>query len=89
VDVRRYGFLAPELIQKVRCIDGYPDLIAGFESSVPGLHFLGAPAARSFGPVMRFVSGTWYAAPTLTRYIATRRDRQSWVRSRDVRNEFA
>ena len=29
----------------------------GFESSVPGLHFVGAFAAASFGPVMRFVSG--------------------------------
>jgi hypothetical protein len=73
VDVTRYGFLAPELVQKVRCVDGYPELGAGFESSVPGLHFLGAPAARSFGPLMRFVSGTWYAAPTLTRSMATRR----------------
>jgi hypothetical protein len=89
VDVRQYGFLAPELVQKVRCIDGYPDLTAGFESSVPGLHFLGAPTARSISPVMRFVSGTWYAAPTLTRYIATRRGRQSWVGSGDVRREFA
>ena len=30
------------------------------ESSVPGLHFIGAPAAWSFGPIMRFVSGGWY-----------------------------
>ena len=29
----------------------------GLESSVPGLHFTGAPAAWSFGPIMRFVSG--------------------------------
>jgi hypothetical protein len=29
---------------------------------VPGLHFLGAPAAASFGPLMRFVSGAGYAA---------------------------
>ncbi|HKO25447.1 MAG TPA: FAD-dependent oxidoreductase [Chloroflexota bacterium] len=89
VDVRRYGFLAPDLVQKVRCVEGYPDLGAGFESSVPGLHFLGAPAARSFGPLMRFVSGTWYAAPTLTRYIVTRRGRPHWVGSRDVRHEVA
>ncbi len=37
------------------------------ESSVPGLHFLGAPAARSFGPLMRFVAGGWYGAESLTR----------------------
>ena len=34
----------------------------GLESSVPGLHFVGAPAAWSFGPIMRFVSGGWYAS---------------------------
>jgi hypothetical protein len=89
VDVTRYGFLAPELVQKVRCVEGYPELGAGFESSVPGLHFLGAPAARSFGPLMRFVSGTWYAAPTLTRSMATRRSRHRWTGSREVRQEIA
>ncbi|HKC75657.1 MAG TPA: FAD-dependent oxidoreductase [Chloroflexota bacterium] len=89
VDVTRYGFLAPDLLQKVRCVEGYPDLGAGFESSVPGLHFLGAPAARSFGPLMRFVSGTWYAAPTLTHYIATPRSRHRWAGNRAVRHEVA
>jgi hypothetical protein len=37
---------------------------------VPGLHFVGAPAAWSFGPVMRFVSGTHFAARALARGIA-------------------
>ena len=35
------------------------------ESSVPGLHFLGAPAAWSFGPTMRFVAGGWFGSETL------------------------
>jgi hypothetical protein len=42
------------------------------ESSVPGLHFLGAPAAWSFGPIMRFVSGGWYTGQALARTIAGR-----------------
>ena len=42
----------------------------GFESSLPGLQFLGAPAARSLGPVSRFVSATPYAARALARRIA-------------------
>jgi FAD-dependent urate hydroxylase len=70
VDLSLYDFLAPELLKAVRRIDGYPLLGLGFESSVPGLHFLGAPAARSFGPVCRFVSGTPYTAHALARYIA-------------------
>ena len=39
------------------------------ESSVPGLHFVGAPAAWSFGPIMRFVSGGWYTGRALARAI--------------------
>ena len=62
VDVAGYPFLSPELVEGVRRVDGYPVLRKGFESTVPGLHFLGAPAAWSFGPTMRFISGSWYAA---------------------------
>ena len=69
VDISRYGFLAPELVSAVRKTNGYPLLSRGLESSVPGLHFLGAPAAESFGPVVRFVSGTTFAAGALARYV--------------------
>ena len=69
VDVSRYEFITPELLRSLRLVDGYPRLSAGLEASVPGLHFLGAPAAASFGPVMRFVVGSWYAAGALTRKI--------------------
>jgi cation diffusion facilitator CzcD-associated flavoprotein CzcO len=62
VDVAGYPFLSPDLVEGVRSVDGYPVLRKGFESTVPGLHFVGAPAARSFGPTMRFISGSWYAA---------------------------
>ncbi len=44
----------------------------GFESSVPRLHFLGAPAIWSFGPLMQFVVGTHYSSRALLRYIAGR-----------------
>jgi hypothetical protein len=72
IDIARYPFLAPELVGSVRQVDGYPVLGPGLESSVPGLHFLGAPAAWSFGPIMRFVSGGWYASQALTRAVAGR-----------------
>jgi lysine/ornithine N-monooxygenase len=71
VDVSRYSFLAPELARSIDSWNGYPRLSSGFESSVPRLHFLGAPAAWSFGPLMRFVSGTRYAARALTRCVVT------------------
>jgi cation diffusion facilitator CzcD-associated flavoprotein CzcO len=70
VDISRYGFLSPSLLQSVRRVDGYPRLSRHFESSVPGLFFLGAPAAWSFGPLMRFVAGTRFAAQALTLGIA-------------------
>jgi FAD-dependent urate hydroxylase len=70
VDVSRYPFLSPELTAQVRSVQGYPVLGRGLESSVPGLYFMGAPAARSFGPLMRFVSGSWYAARAVTRSIS-------------------
>jgi thioredoxin reductase len=66
VDIAKYQFLAPALVKAVRQLDGYPDLAGGFETSVPGLHFIGATAARNFGPLMYFVTGTEFAARELT-----------------------
>ncbi len=73
VDVRRYGFLSPNLVDKLELDGGSPRLGAGLESSISGLHFAGAPAAVSLGPIMRFVVGTWYAAPAITRGITGKR----------------
>ncbi len=67
VDIARYPFLAPSLLARVQRVNGYPVLRRGLESSVPGLHFAGAPAAWSFGPIMRFVSGGWYTGRALAR----------------------
>ena len=69
VDISRCAFLAPHLLRSLRLVDGYPELSAGFEASLPGLHFLGASAAGTFGPLMRFVAGTKYAASALTHSI--------------------
>ncbi len=67
ISLERYDFLAAELVHAVRTVTGYPVLNARFESSVPGLYFVGAPAAYSFGPLCRFVAGTQYTARTLAR----------------------
>jgi FAD-dependent urate hydroxylase len=72
VDITRYPFMTDELAAQVKCVRGYPVLGRGMESSVPGLHFIGAPAAHSFGPIMRFVSGGWYTGRELTQTIAER-----------------
>jgi hypothetical protein len=70
VDLSRYRFLSPEIVHSISQFNGYPDLARGFESTVHGLHFIGAPAARSFGPLMRFVSGTEFAGRALAQTLA-------------------
>ena len=65
VDISKYDFLSESIIQSLKSVDGYPVLRRGLESSVPGLHFLGKPAAWSFGPLLGFVSGTGFAATEL------------------------
>ena len=73
VDVRKYEFLSDSLLSAVRLNDGYPVLGTGFESSIPGLHFLGAPAAWSYGPLMRFVAGADFAARAVTQSVMSAR----------------
>jgi hypothetical protein len=88
VDVSRYAFLAPALRDALRTREGYPALAAGFESSVPGLHFLGTASAGTFGPLCRFVAGTKYTARELTRHVVSQngaRVRQSWAVLSDAR----
>lgn len=70
VNVSKYEFLSANLAQAISTFQGYPRLREGFESSVPGLHILGAPAIWSFGPLMQFVVGTHYASRELFRCIA-------------------
>jgi hypothetical protein len=72
VDVSRYPFLSPSLSKQVKTVNGYPILLRGLESSVPGLHFVGKPAAWSFGPLLGFVSGAEFASNELVRSITRR-----------------
>lgn len=73
VDISKYPFLPRELAAAVRRIDGFPWLTSSYESSVDGLYFIGAPAARMMGPGMRFVSHSGPAAAALTRRVARTR----------------
>jgi hypothetical protein len=72
IEVGGYSILAARLRESLRTIREYPALKTGFESSVPGLHFIGASAAESFGPLMRFVAGTGYTSRALTRCMRRR-----------------
>jgi FAD-dependent urate hydroxylase len=70
VDISRYPFLSQSLLMKLETTEGYPVLGRGLESSIPGLHFLGKPAAWSFGPLLGFVSGAEFASNELVRFIS-------------------
>jgi cation diffusion facilitator CzcD-associated flavoprotein CzcO len=74
-DLARLTFLDASLRARVRTIGVAPRVDGAFESSVPGLHFVGPAVAATFGPLMRFVCGTRFASPTLTRHLAESADR--------------
>lgn len=65
VNVERIPFLAPELRRAVARHGSAPRLDASFQSSVPGLRFVGPASSMSFGPVFRFVAGAEYTARTI------------------------
>lgn len=70
VDVSRYPFLSESFLRQLKTHGGYPVLKRGMESSIPGLYFLGKPAAGSFGPLLGFVSGAEFASRELLRSIS-------------------
>ena len=70
VDVDRIPFLDPALCSSITRIERAPRLSRSFESSVPGLYFIGPSAAFSFGPLLRFACGAEFAAPRLARHLA-------------------
>jgi hypothetical protein len=69
-DVSRLGFLNQTLLRQIRLVEKAPQLSAHYETSVPGLHFIGPAAANSFGPVCRFVYGTYHPARHLARHLS-------------------
>jgi len=85
-DVAGLGMLAPGLRSAIACRAGSPVLSAGFESSAPGLHFVGAGAVSSLGPLMRFIAGVSFTARSVARAIAT--SREAWRPIRQNRVEY-
>ncbi len=70
VDISRYSFLSPGLVQSLERVNGFPKLNSAFEASLPGIYFLGAPSSWRFGPLMYFVAGTEFAARTLAGHLS-------------------
>ena len=64
-DLGRLTFLTPELRAGVELDEGWPVLDRYFRSSDPNLLFVGFAAAHRFGPIVRFIPGTRFAAPRI------------------------
>jgi cation diffusion facilitator CzcD-associated flavoprotein CzcO len=60
--VSRLAFIDESLRTRLLKVDQAPQLNRHFESSVQGLYFIGAAAANSFGPLLRFAYGAKFAA---------------------------
>ena len=69
-DLRRLDLLDSELRARIRAVENTPVLSRGFESSVPGLRFVGLTAANAFGPLVRFACGAEFTSRRLVRYLA-------------------
>lgn len=68
-DIAKLGFLSPKLEKRVERTGGAPSLNLRFETSVPGLHFIGPLSFMSFGPLFRFVAGADFTARNLSRQL--------------------
>ena len=73
LNVDRLSYLDAGLRLRVLRVGCSPALSLRFESSVPGLYFLGPLTALNFGPVFRLVAGARFAAPTVAARLATKR----------------
>jgi Pyridine nucleotide-disulphide oxidoreductase len=72
VDVDALPFVDRRLAGQIARIERGPALNRHFESSVPGLYFVGPSSALSFGPLFRFVAGSNYAVPHVAAELAKR-----------------
>jgi cation diffusion facilitator CzcD-associated flavoprotein CzcO len=70
VDLRRLGFLDESMCQSLAMEETSPVLSTNFESSIPGLYFVGSCAAFSFGPLLRFAFGAHFTSRRLSRHLA-------------------
>jgi hypothetical protein len=83
-DLNRLPFLSQDIRSRLDTLENAPVLSSNFESALRGLYFVGAAAAISFGPLMRFAVGSRFVAHRVSRHlagdsIATRATRSSKI----------
>jgi len=69
--VSRLTFIDESVQSRLRKAEEAPILNRHFESSVSGLYFVGAAAANSFGPLLRFAYGAKFAAERIAARLAS------------------
>jgi cation diffusion facilitator CzcD-associated flavoprotein CzcO len=77
VDLDRLPFLSEDLRARTARVERAPRLDRHFQSSVPGLYFVGVLSMFSFGPLFRFVAGTAVSAPRVARHLVRTTERQA------------
>jgi hypothetical protein len=70
VNIQKLTFLGRKIVCALRSIENAPLLSQNFESSIPGLYFVGLASAYCFGPVMRFLYGAGYTARRLSEHLS-------------------
>ena len=65
IDLRRLPFLNEEIRSQLKLVRNSLVLSSTFESSLPGLYFVGCMATNDFGPIMRFAAGAKFTARQL------------------------
>jgi FAD-dependent urate hydroxylase len=70
IDLKRLEFLPDAMRSSLRTVGGSAAVGRDYQSSVPGLYFIGPSVAPSMGPVMRFVFGSEHAATMVSRHLA-------------------
>jgi lysine/ornithine N-monooxygenase len=69
-DIRRLPFLSTGIASQLKLFNNAPELSSHFESSIPGLFFVGPAAVDSFGPLVRFACGAKFTAGRLSNHLA-------------------
>jgi thioredoxin reductase len=70
VGLSRISLFGKDLVSQISAVEDTPILSSNFESSVPGLYFVGITSANSFGPLLRFAVGANFASRRLSAHLA-------------------
>src|SRR5262249_4936947 len=77
INLERLGFLPDAMLSSLRTVGGSAAVGRDYQSSIPGLYFIGPSVAPTRGPVMRFVFGPEPAPTTVGRPLAAAPARRS------------